>query len=38
MDEHLFSDYVAAMRLDFVDVIHFPLSGATPELRAPFGV
>jgi hypothetical protein len=31
MDERLFSDSVVALRSDFVDVIPFPLSGATPE-------
>jgi hypothetical protein len=35
MDERLFFDYVAAMTSDFVDVIHFPLSGATPESELP---
>jgi len=35
MDERLFSDSVAVMRLDFTDGIHFPLSGATLEPELP---
>jgi hypothetical protein len=35
MDERLFSDYVAAMRSNFVDGIPFPLLGATPESELP---
>jgi hypothetical protein len=35
MDEHLFSDSVAALRLDLADGIPCPLLGATPESELP---
>jgi len=35
MDERLFTDSVAVMRLDFVGGIHFPLLGVIPKSELP---